>query len=199
MVIELIGYLGSALVVFSMLMTSIVKLRVVNTVGCVIFTAYALVIGSYPTALMNLCLIGINVFQLFRLFRDQKQYDLIDTDLGDGYVSYFIEKNLKDIRTWFPDFSAQGLQADMVFLACCDNNPASVFIGKRGSAPGETEILLDYAAPAYRDTSVGRFLHAQLKQKGCRILVFKRNAPRHVDYMTKMGYRKNGDDYVLKL
>ena len=39
MIIELIGYLGSALVVFSMLMTSIVKLRVVNTVGCVIFTA----------------------------------------------------------------------------------------------------------------------------------------------------------------
>ena len=64
---------------------------------------------------------------------------------------------------------------------------------------GETEILLDYAAPAYRDTSVGRFLHAQLKQKGCRTLVFRRNAPKHVDYMTKMGYRKNGDDYVLKL
>ena len=119
MIIELIGYLGSALVVFSMLMTSIVKLRVVNTVGCVIFTAYALVIGSYPTALMNLCLIGINVFQLFRLFRDQKQYDLIDTDLGDGYVSYFLEKNSADIRAWFPDFSAQGLQADLVFLACC--------------------------------------------------------------------------------
>lgn len=199
MVIELIGYLGSALVVFSMLMTSIVKLRVVNTVGCVIFTAYALVIGSYPTALMNFCLIGINAFQLFRLFRNQKQYDLIETDIGDGYVSYFIEKNLKDIRTWFPDFSAQGLRADMVFLACCDNNPASVFIGKRGSAPDETEILLDYAAPAYRDTSVGRFLHAQLKEKGCRTFVFRKNAPRHVEYMTKIGYRKDGDDYVLKL
>ena len=199
MIIELIGYLGSALVVFSMLMTSIVKLRVVNTVGCVIFTAYAFVIGSYPTAVMNLCLMGINVFQLFRLFRDQKQYDLIDTDLGDGYVSYFLEKNSADIRAWFPDFSAQGLQADLVLLACCNNHPASVFIGKRGSAPGETEILLDYAAPAYRDTSVGRFLYARLKQRGLRTLVFKMNASKHVDYMTKMGYRKDGDDYVLKM
>ena len=199
MLIELIGYLGSSLVVFSMLMTSIVKLRVVNTVGCVIFTAYALVIGSYPTALMNLCLIGINVFQLFRLFQDQKQYDLIDTDLGDGYVSYFLEKNSADIRAWFPDFSAQGLQADLVFFACCDNNAAGVFIAKRGSAPDEAEILLDYAAPAYRDTSVGRFLYARLKQRGLRTLVFKMNASQHVDYMTKMGYRKDGDDYVLKM
>ena len=199
MLIELIGYLGSALVVFSMLMTSIVKLRVVNTVGCVIFTAYALVIGSYPTALMNLCLMGINAFQLFRLFRDRKQYDLIDTDFRDGYVSYFIEKNIADIRVWFPDFSAQDLRADLVLLACCDNNPASVFIAKRGSAPDEAEILLDYAAPVYRDTSVGRFLYEQLKLRGFRMLVFKRNAPKHVDYMTKMGYRKNGGSYELKL
>ena len=37
MMIELVGYLGSALVVVSMLMTSVVKLRVVNTIGSAIF------------------------------------------------------------------------------------------------------------------------------------------------------------------
>ena len=39
--IELIGYLGSALVVASMLMSSVVKLRVINTIGSGIFAAYA--------------------------------------------------------------------------------------------------------------------------------------------------------------
>ena len=46
MYVELIGYLGSLLIVVSMLMTSVVKLRIINTVGSVIFTGYALTIHS---------------------------------------------------------------------------------------------------------------------------------------------------------
>ena len=53
MMIEMVGYAGSVLVVISMLMTSVVKLRVVNMTGAVIFTVYALLIRSYPTALRN--------------------------------------------------------------------------------------------------------------------------------------------------
>ena len=52
-IIEAVGYLGSALVLVSFLMSSVVKLRVVNTVGSLIFTVYALIIRSYPTAVMN--------------------------------------------------------------------------------------------------------------------------------------------------
>ena len=60
-VIEAIGYLGSALVLISFLMASVVKLRVVNAVGSTIFAVYALIIRSYPTALMNVCLVLINL------------------------------------------------------------------------------------------------------------------------------------------
>ena len=103
--IELIGYLGSALVVVSMLMTSVVRLRVVNTIGSAIFMGYALVIGSYPTAVMNFFLIAINVWHLVHLLRNQKAYDLIDVCLEDSFVAYFLTKNMQDIRTFFPDFS----------------------------------------------------------------------------------------------
>ncbi len=200
MIVELIGYLGSALVVFSMLMTSVVKLRVVNTIGSGIFTGYALAIGSYPTALMNLCLVTINIVQLVRLFRNQKQYDLIRADMDNSFVSYFIEKNLDDIREWFPDFSEQGIRGEIVFLACCGSNPASLFIGKQGVSPGEVDILLDYATPVYRDTSAGRFLYEQLKQQGYQTLMFRMNAPKHVQYLERVGYRKNDKgEYVLKL
>lgn len=46
--VEMIGYLGSILVVVSMLMSSVVKLRVINTIGDGIFAAYALR-GPRPT------------------------------------------------------------------------------------------------------------------------------------------------------
>ena len=199
MIIELIGYLGSALVVVSMLMTSVIRLRIVNTVGSVIFMCYALVIGSYPTALMNLCLVAINVYHLFRLMKGEKHYKLIPVDLRDGYLSFFIEENLSEIRKWFPDFSAEGLDADIVYLVCCDSHPAGLFIGRKIDGC-EAEILLDYATPVYRDTSVGRFLYGQLKGKGCKTLVFRKNAPEHAAYMEKVGYRKNErGEYVLRL
>ena len=64
---EIIGYTGSALVVISMLMTSIIRLRVINLIGSLIFTVYALLIRSYPTAAMNVFLVGINVWHLIHL------------------------------------------------------------------------------------------------------------------------------------
>ena len=60
MIIEAVGYLGSFLVLVSFLMTSVVKLRIVNTIGSLIFMIYALIIKSYPTAVMNACLVLIN-------------------------------------------------------------------------------------------------------------------------------------------
>ena len=60
MIIEMIGYLGSVLVLISFLMSSVVKLRVINAVGSLVFAGYALIIHSYPTALMNFCLVGIS-------------------------------------------------------------------------------------------------------------------------------------------
>ena len=57
--IEIVGYAGSALVLVSFLMTSVFKLRVVNTVGSIIFAIYALIIRSYPTAVMNIALVRL--------------------------------------------------------------------------------------------------------------------------------------------
>ena len=64
---EIIGYVGSALVLVSFLMASVVKLRIVNSVGSLIFAVYALLIKSYPTMVMNICLVLINLYYLWKL------------------------------------------------------------------------------------------------------------------------------------
>lgn len=71
MIIEMVGYTGSVLVVVSMLMSSVVRLRVINTVGSGIFAVYALIIHPYPTALMNFCLVTINIYNLIKLGRKE--------------------------------------------------------------------------------------------------------------------------------
>ena len=198
-VVELIGYLGSALVVVSMLMTSVVRLRVINLMGSAIFTVYALLIKSYPTAAMNLFLVGINIYHLVRLLKVQKHYDLIPAGPGDRYVAYLLEKNRDDILTWFPEFVLPEGGDVVAYLVCCDSNPAGLFLGKR-AGDGAVQVLLDYATPVYRDTSVGRYLHGQLARTGYKSLVFRANAPGHVGYMEKVGYRKNeSGEYILDL
>ena len=69
--LELFGYLGSFLVVISMLMSSVIKLRVINITGSIISGTYALIIGSFPLALMNICLIIINVYNILKLKKEK--------------------------------------------------------------------------------------------------------------------------------
>ena len=87
-IIEAIGYLGSALVLVSFLMASVVKLRVVNTIGSVIFTAYAFIIHSYPTAIMNVCLVLINIYYLVKMSNTKVDYSIVRVNTKDALVSY---------------------------------------------------------------------------------------------------------------
>lgn len=73
LLIELFGYLGSILIIISMLMTSVKKLRIINMIGSLIFTTYAIIIRSYPTALLNSFLVIINILHLMRIFRNEKR------------------------------------------------------------------------------------------------------------------------------
>ena len=89
MLIEIFGYIGSALVVVSMLMSSVVKLRLINTVGSIVSGIYALIVGAFPLVLMNACLIAINVYNLFKLLMAKTEYDLVEAEGEDSLVKYF--------------------------------------------------------------------------------------------------------------
>lgn len=67
--IEILGYCGTALVIISMLMTSITKLRIVNMCGGVVTLVYCFMINSMPMMLMNAILIATNLVQLIRAHR----------------------------------------------------------------------------------------------------------------------------------
>ena len=45
----IIEIVGSILVIISMLMSSVIKLRIINSIGCSVFAVYAIIIHSYPT------------------------------------------------------------------------------------------------------------------------------------------------------
>lgn len=64
---DIIGYIGSAVVLLSFLMKDIVKLRVLNTIGCLIFVVYGVLLNfSVPIILTNSVIVLINIFFLMK-------------------------------------------------------------------------------------------------------------------------------------
>ncbi len=66
---EGLGYLASVLVALSMTMRSLLKLRVINLIGAILFAIYGLVIGALPVAALNFFIVLVNIYYLHQLFR----------------------------------------------------------------------------------------------------------------------------------
>ena len=64
--LEIFGYIGTGLVILSMMMTSVTKLRIFNICGAVISAIYAAHYHTWPVVVLNVCLTCINVFHLVR-------------------------------------------------------------------------------------------------------------------------------------
>lgn len=196
--LEMVGYFASLLVLISLLMTSVVKLRVINMIGSLIFAIYALCIVSYPTAIMNFCLVGVNIFYLVRMAKTEKYFTMLPSELDSPYFRYFLQFHQQDIGVYFPDFNLEDTQADVAFFVYCDTTAAGILIG-RELGDGALEVALDYTTPQYRDCSVGRYLYEQLAQKGYRKLVAGQASEKHGAYLEKMGFSVEDGHYTKYL
>ena len=66
---ELLGYMASVFVAVSLMMRSLVKLRVINLVGAVLFTVSGLIIAAYPVAVVNGFIVLVNIYYLQQTWR----------------------------------------------------------------------------------------------------------------------------------
>ncbi|MDF2569341.1 MAG: hypothetical protein K0R55_945 [Sporomusa sp.] len=64
--VEWLGYAASGLVAISFLMKSINKLRFINMVGAIFFVIYGVAIHAVPVVLVNLFVVGVNIYYLVR-------------------------------------------------------------------------------------------------------------------------------------
>ncbi|MBR4745029.1 MAG: YgjV family protein [Oscillospiraceae bacterium] len=194
-IIEAVGYLGSALVLVSFLMSSVVKLRIVNTVGSLVFAVYALIIHSYPTAVMNFALVCINLHFLWKLRRKDPSYRLVTLKPEEGYVQDFLRQNAEDIRRFFPTRKPEDSEPNKAYMVFHKDQPAGIMIGSEIDAV--LNVGLDYSTPAYRDCSVGAFLLENLK-KPLR-LRYGNAEQAHVPYLKKLGFQQQDDAWEIDL
>ena len=196
-ILQLVGYFSTLLVLVSFLMTSVVKLRLVNLIGSGIFVVFALLTKSYPTAIMNIGICGINLYFLIRLMKAKRLTTVLPIELDNAYLRTFLDFYRADIRTYFPRFDPKAPDADTAYFVYYDMDPVGLILGRQ-TGKGALDIRLDYTTPKYRDASVGRCLYPQLLgAEGFTALELRDASPKHEEYLKKMGFRRDGDCYRL--
>lgn len=193
--LQLLGYAASILIAASLMMRSIVRLRIVNMIGAATFSAYGFLIGAYPVGILNLMTTLINIVQLARLRRRREVFRLLEIQPESPYLSYFLEFQAADIRRFFPNFHFERTPETIVLLVLRDLIPAGLLIGR---AAGETlRVDLDYVVPQYRDLKVGRFLFVDeagfFRGRGFREIVSPAETMVHAEYLERIGYQRSAD------
>lgn len=196
--LEMMGYLASLLVLVSLLMSSVVKLRIINSVGAALFTAYGILIRSYPTAVMNFALIVVNIIFLVKVLRTKKLLSMVELRPEDAAVQHFITFYKEDIARIFPAYDFAVDSDERCWLVYADANPVGIMVGTV-TEPDTLGVSLDYACPSHRDCSVGQYLYGCLKEQGIRQMVAVSDVKSHTGYLKSMGFEKKGDKYIKNL
>ncbi len=125
--VEWFGYFASLVVLISLTMTSIIKLRFINLIGCLLFATFAYFIDSWPTLVMNLGIAAINLYFLYGIYSTKEQFKIVSTNIDSEFLWHFIRHNEQQITM---QSSIQQLcQANQVFYLLRDNNIAGLLIG----------------------------------------------------------------------
>lgn len=69
--VDVIGHMASVMVAISLMMKNIVRLRVLNFIGCSLFVIYGLMIDAAPVWMMNAFVASVNVYYLVKMFRER--------------------------------------------------------------------------------------------------------------------------------
>ncbi len=67
-VTDIVGYLASITVLCSFLMSRMVRLRIINIIGCGLFIAYGILLDfSIPIIVTNAAIVVINAYYLYKM------------------------------------------------------------------------------------------------------------------------------------
>ncbi|MFD1507749.1 YgjV family protein [Georgenia yuyongxinii] len=200
-VLEIIGWVGSAVVVWSMMQQRILRLRVINLVGCLIQVVYNGVLEVWPVVALNVVLAGVQIFNLYRLLRTRHspaEYGVLRVDPAGEYLHHLLALHRADIQRFTPSYREASPQQEAYLIVRGEETVGYVLLHDAGD--GVAQVDLDYVIEKYRNFTPGEFVfHSSdvLREAGYRKVV---TAPRmRKPYYAKIGFTQAGDRYELAL
>ncbi|MEO7933304.1 MAG: hypothetical protein ABIT76_09120 [Chthoniobacterales bacterium] len=189
--LELIGYAASGIIAVSLMMSSILRLRLINSAGALIFLIYGLLIGAYPVAVLNGIIVVVNAFYLWKIFHTREYFKLLVLHPESQYLPYFLNFYREEIRRVVPDFTYQPHANQLALFILRDAAPVGVFMADVESG-GVLRVLLDFVIPQYRSLKMGRFLFVEqadfFRERGVREIIIAPQTVEFGDYLARVGF-----------
>jgi GNAT superfamily N-acetyltransferase len=194
--LEAIGYVASVLVAISLMMSSILRLRIINLFGALTFTVYGLLIQAYPVAAVNLFIVFINLYYLRRMLRTREFFRLLEVEPDSEYLRHFLAFYRDEIGSTAPHFQYAPGASTLTLFVLRDTVPAGLLVG---DVEGDTlRVRLDFVPPRYRDFKIGRFLFEEqvgfFRSRGIREIASAGGSREHVEYLRRMGFTPVTDE-----
>lgn len=161
--LEIFGYFGTALVIVSMMMSSIARLRIINMCGGLVSLVYAALVGALPVVLLNLSLITINFIQTVRYFKAKRDFTAIKTNVADDTVGYFLSVYEKDITAIYGKALPNIRDGSDVYIIFKKSEIAGILIGRESEYSFAPSLF--YTLPHHTERHIGEFIVAELSRK----------------------------------
>jgi hypothetical protein len=199
--LDVLGWGGSALLVYSLLQSSVLRLRVLNAIACVILIVFNAMLSVWPMVGMNAVLAVINAWFIATMLRerhDEQVFEVLEVAPTDAYLRHTLRVHGADIKRFNPGFVYDPSRTHDAFLVQKGDETVGVVL-LHESGP-RADVLLDYVTPRYRDFAPGEFVWRRsglLASRGIRHVVTR---PGMVGaYYERLGFRRAGDAWRLDL
>ncbi|MCL2064946.1 MAG: hypothetical protein FWG98_11335 [Candidatus Cloacimonetes bacterium] len=194
LVVVIVGYLASAIVAYSMMLRSIIQLRLINMVGAIFVVLYCLFIRAYPLLFLNAFMALVNMYYLLLYYNRRGHFRILRVDNNATYLNEFLLYYYNDIVRYFPKFMSPYDEDYTYFYVLRDMIVTGIFIVKV-NLDETAEIMLDYVIPEYRDTRIGLFIYNDndnyFKDIGIQTFILKNPTPKQRKYLKGTGFKRN--------
>jgi hypothetical protein len=201
--IQIFGYCATILIAVSLMMSSIVKLRIINLIGAACFSTYGFVIGAYPVFVLNGIITIIDAYYLIQIFSAKEYFRVLEVKTNADYLNYFLKFYEADIKKFIPSFTYEPNNDYHVMFVLRDAVPAGLVISEY-LVNDVVYMKLDYAIAGYRDFKMGKYVFAEIfKQRKVKKIYSDSGNTKHEKYLKRMGFVKTTFDnrpaYCLNL
>ena len=201
--LNVLGWAGSALLIYSLMQARVLRFRLLNLVACVILMIFNAVLGIWPMVAMNVALAGINLWFIRKLASERHSdvaFEALAVGPLDEYLRHTLRVHADDIERFQPGFVWDGAAPGHTAYVVQRGDETVGVVLVRDAGDGVAQVVLDYVTPRFRDFSPGEFVYRRsglFRDRGFRRVVTP--AGMVSPYYDRLGMRREGESYVLDI
>ncbi len=171
-------------------MSGIVKLRIINLIGAIIFTVYGLLIEALPVTIVNGFICLVDIYYLYDIFKSKEYFKVLEVMHDSEYLHYFLNFHKNEIKKYMPSFSFTATDKSIVFFILRNSIPAGLICATKKS-DDSLFIDIDFVIPGYRDLKIGKYVYQNIfTEKKIKKIYSNPGNSKHDSYLQKMGFVK---------